>query len=422
MSDYLGTVAISETNDGKTYDVLDDLMGLSQPQQISSEEESEHQSHEENNEYDEYIDSLHTTIDKLRGLIDFFREEMAEKNLLIRALIFQNANDAPTVDFDLMHTEAQCPASSPHHNPNIPQEISTPIILTENDHAQDSSPEPQNNETDGEAGHDGDLDTSTSSSSSTSSTSSKDTGSLFKFEQKFPWEKHNNGVGSQILDKMNYKGGGLGKNENGIGEPITVAPADLPKTSKNTGKAMNREKVSFVREVNEPQNRPAQKKKKKMYIISDSMLNGLDEKRLARDNFDVKLSCHGGCTIGCAYMHLDPVVTYNPDVILVHIGTNDCSSKWSYDVYDDLKDFFVHINSLLPRAEIVISLPTYRTDNSKANVTLTNFSFNLVRNNEFNYLDNSNIYEQHLGKKGLHFNSKGVKQIAKNIISFIDTF
>ncbi len=407
----LGAISIPENFD-KTYDVLDELMGLDQlrPASCSHEDDDDHQSDvfiqedEDEDNYDEYVHHLHRTIEKLYELIDHFREEMTEKNLLIRALTFSNANGGPKVDFDLMETEATCPLP---RNSSIDHEAS---IFSEHSATPDNESSDEDGRPSDKPGDDGDLDTSATSESSSSS----DTGSLFKFQQKFPWEKHNNGVGSQILDKMNYKGGGLGKDENGIGEPIHISPAEPPKKKKSKEDKQQKE-VTFVREGEEP--RAAAKKK--LYIISDSMLNGMDEKRLSQYKYEVKLSCHGGCTVGCAYMHMEPMVKYKPDIVLVHLGTNDCASKWSYEVYQELQDFFIYINSFLPEAEIFISLPTIRTDNTKANATLTNFNTQLQKYNEFKFLDNSGINENHLGKKGLHLNAKGIKQMAKNIIYFI---
>ena len=45
-----------------------------------------------------------------------------------------------------------------------------------------------------------------------------------------------------------------------------------------------------------------------MFTLSDSMLNQIDEIRLSK-RLEVRVRCHGGCTIKCVYNHL-------PDVLL----------------------------------------------------------------------------------------------------------
>ena len=216
-------------------------------------------------------------------------------------------------------------------------------------------------------------------------------GALFKFSDKFTWEKYSSGVASKILDKMGYSGKGLGKDEDGILEPVTIKPAAARKNSR---------------------------KRKSIFILSDSMLNGLKEKRLSCKNADVKISCHGGCTLKCAYTHIEPILEHKPDIVLVHIGTNDCSEKTSDEVLNDITNFKKHIEQLLPATVVYISLPTIRRDKARANVIIRNLNTKLKRKS-FNILDNHNIGEGHLGRKGLHLNSQGVKMMASNIISFI---
>ena len=74
---------------------------------------------------------------------------------------------------------------------------------------------------------------------------------------------------------MGYKGKGLGKTENGIMETIKMKPRGLG--------------------VNDTRKKKTPEKRMKLYILPDSMLNQMDEKRLNK-KFDVKDHCHGGCT------------------------------------------------------------------------------------------------------------------------------
>ena len=45
--------------------------------------------------------------------------------------------------------------------------------------------------------------------------------------ERFAWEKHSSGVATKIMNKMGYKGKGLGKRENGITETIKIKPQKL---------------------------------------------------------------------------------------------------------------------------------------------------------------------------------------------------
>ena len=148
------------------------------------------------------------------------------------------------------------------------------------------------------------------------------------------------------------------------------------------------------------------------------MLNQMDEVRLSRGNIKVKVRCHGGCTIKCMYSHLPSMINLKPEYIMLHIGTNDCTSKTSDEVLKELIKLTEHIKYMLPSSSLIISLPTVRADNITANQIIKNFNLKLKRLG-YMFLDNSNLNISHLGKKGLHFNDHGIRIMASNIISLI---
>ena len=149
------------------------------------------------------------------------------------------------------------------------------------------------------------------------------------------------------------------------------------------------------------------------------MLSEMNEVRLSQSTkFDVKVQCHRGCTLKCSYKHLAPMIKYKPDYVILHLGTNDCYSKTSDEVLKEVTDMTEYLRVVLPTSILIISQLTIRTDSTRANVITKNLNYKLKR---LNYLimDNSNINETHLGKKGLHFNLHGTKKMASNIISLI---
>ena len=142
-------------------------------------------------------------------------------------------------------------------------------------------------------------------------------------------------------------------------------------------------------------------------IVGDSIWTGIDEKRLSRNNQVVKVRDFRGATIGELKHHLVPLLKKRPEHIILNIGTNDAVSKTLLQ----LKQYIINT---LPTCRMIVSRPPIRTDNGKAALTLSNFN-KLLGQLEVDFIDNVNIKEVHLGKKGLHLNKKGKVYILRNL-------
>ena len=218
----------------------------------------------------------------------------------------------------------------------------------------------------------------------------------YRLDKKmFAWEKYSTGCAGRIMERMGYKGKGLGKRENGIREPITVEKRNFEQAFSNT----------------------PEKPKKLVYIASDSMLNQLKAKKLS-NQYEVKVRYHGGCTVTCMYTHVPEMIELKPEFIILHVGTNDCVNKTSDEVLTELCDLERYIQKSLPSSKIIFSLPIIRADSSTANKIIKNLCVKIKRLN-YTVLDNSNLNVSHLSKKGLHLNKYGTKKMALNIISLI---
>ena len=152
-------------------------------------------------------------------------------------------------------------------------------------------------------------------------------------------------------------------------------------------------------------------------IASDSMMNQIDGDRLSK-KFNVKVKAIGGCTIEQMYAELTPLLRMEPDYVILHVGTNDSVKKSSDYICDELIKLKHYIENFLPNVMVILSKPIIRVDNSKANLTIRYVNKRL---DDLNILmiDNSNIREDNLGKKGLHLNRQGTTRLAMNIISMM---
>ena len=110
-----------------------------------------------------------------------------------------------------------------------------------------------------------------------------------------------------------------------------------------------------------------------------------------------------------------------PNHIILHVGGNDAPFKSADDILVELLQLKTFIAKQLPNCDIYISQPTTRVDNMKAKYTIRelNGKLNLLN---INIVDNSNIDEEQLGKKGLHLNQWGTSKLEMNYLSIMRQF
>ena len=108
--------------------------------------------------------------------------------------------------------------------------------------------------------------------------------------------------------------------------------------------------------------------------------------------------------------------------MIIQIGTNDALSLMSRDIQDNLLKLKSLINEKLPQCKVWLSIPTRRTDNKKATLTVSQ-SMNHLLNLYIDVFDNRNIKNRHLSRKGLHLNDSGPKLLlVRNFLEKIKLF
>ena len=221
------------------------------------------------------------------------------------------------------------------------------------------------------------------------------------------WENHTTSFGSKMLKKMGYDGRGLGKDGNGIVNPITIQDTKPLGIMKPDAQNYRRHRVnSKVRPW----------PKGTTLIAGSSLLLGIQESKLQK--YKCKVRPFPGAIIDDMYDYLNPLLKKNPSNIILHIGSNDAPDKTTEEIAYEIIHLKEFIESVLPSVKIFWSCPILRFDNMKANIVLRELS-QWLKFFTKNVIDNNNLDGTCIGKKGLHLNAKGSGRLATNIISLM---
>ena len=145
------------------------------------------------------------------------------------------------------------------------------------------------------------------------------------------------------------------------------------------------------------------------------MLNGLDGKKMSR-KFNVQVRAHSGANTRDMYDHLNALLRKEPKYLILHVGTNDATADTTADtIFERLIRLKLYAEYRVPSMKVTISCPTV---NLNANRKLLEVNYRLKRSG-ISIIDHDNIFEEHLGGKGLHLNGNGVRTFAKNFIAFV---
>ena len=217
-----------------------------------------------------------------------------------------------------------------------------------------------------------------------------------------------------MLEQMGYNGGGLGKYENGIKQPISV---EKNEGRRGIGTKGNNpiERKTPPKRVNNPVNPwpPGT-----VLIIGDSMIGGIDERKLKQ--YRVKVRSHPGACVDDFYDYIAPVLKKKPKYIILHIGTNDATFKPAKDIHEEITNLKEYIKETLPNTEVYLSCPIVRSDIASASRVVRELDSKIKRCG--GCLTNDSIDDTCLSKRGLHLNDKGTRKLAANFIKLIQGF
>ena len=134
---------------------------------------------------------------------------------------------------------------------------------------------------------------------------------------------------------------------------------------------------------------------------------------------NVKVRSFSGSTINDMYFYLYPLLKKCPKYLLLHVGTNDCVTRASDKVLDDLLLLKRHIEINVPGINVIFSQPIMRCDNDALACLRVSKLITKLDQLRLPLMVNRNVIRKHIGKKGLHLNGYGTARCAMNIISLI---
>ena len=135
----------------------------------------------------------------------------------------------------------------------------------------------------------------------------------------------------------------------------------------------------------------------------------------------VYIKSFSGATNECMVDYIKPTLKYDPDVIILHCGTNDLKSdiKNAEDIANDVMNLAK--NMKYDNKEIIISGLVCRNDSLPDKGSDVNNLFK-AKCNEVSLLfcDNCNVSRNHSNASGLHLNAKGTFTLANNFLRYLN--
>ena len=152
-------------------------------------------------------------------------------------------------------------------------------------------------------------------------------------------------------------------------------------------------------------------------IIGDSMLNGIHERGMNKDeNIKVKIRKYPGASSIDILDHIKHSLRKTPEQIIIDTGTNDISNNTNYLknakkivklLKENCKDTKLRFSSVICSSDVKDIADTVNTTNSHLQ--------NYCKQQNVGFIDNGNMKNSDLSPKGLHLHERDSSNLAKNL-------
>ena len=99
-----------------------------------------------------------------------------------------------------------------------------------------------------------------------------------------------------------------------------------------------------------------------IFIAGNSMINGVEEKRLSKKNSNLKVRYLNAALVEDMFYNLVPFMRKKPHALILHVGTNNVVSDSSKVIPKKIKSLISCIKTNNPERRIIIYQPIQRTD------------------------------------------------------------
>ena len=173
----------------------------------------------------------------------------------------------------------------------------------------------------------------------------------------------------------------------------------------------------------EQQERQHQQQGRKTVVVAgDSIIKYVKGWELSNSEQNVAVKSFSGAKVEDMNDFLKPTIRRQPDKLVIHVGTNDIRSLAPQDIADKVSEVTQQFKQGSRKTRIIISSFIIRSDNPEfANkVKQTNVALKLkCEENNWSFIDNSNINSLHLNRRGLHLIHEGSALLQANIANIL---
>ena len=155
-------------------------------------------------------------------------------------------------------------------------------------------------------------------------------------------------------------------------------------------------------------------------ILGDSIIKDVHGWDLSSEKKKVVVKSFSGATTNCMRSHIIPTKEQNPDVIILHCGTNDLRKTDSLDsIATNILELATSVSTDTNR--VIVSGLTQRNDQYWEKVDpLNNLLKSGASSRNIGFIEHPNInYRYHLNRSNLHLNRKGSLMVTQNFDEFI---